>query len=92
MDYMENILAAIFWTCLNVTFWLHSEGASAGALLCELWSLKVGEGSLECGFSDTAHPPLEPRLESLQMGKGLSCQNQLPGSLLPLWLRIQSKL
>ena len=70
---------------------MHSEGASAEAP-CELRPLKVGEGSLECGFCDTAHPTLEPRLESLQLGKGLSCQSQLSGSLLPLWLRIQNKL
>ena len=71
MDYMENILAAIFWTCLNVTFWLHSEGASAGALLCELWSLKVGEGSLECGFSDTAHPPFRTKTGKSADGEGV---------------------
>lgn len=91
MGHVENILAAVFWTCLSITFWIHSEGASAEAH-CELRPLKVGEGSLQCGFCNTAHPTLEPRLESLQLGRGLSCQSQLSGSLLPLWLRIQNKL
>lgn len=64
MGYVENILSAVFWACLSITFWMYSEGARAEAH-CELRPLKVGEGSLECGFCSIAHPTLEPRLESL---------------------------